>query len=389
MSKAPSFLPDPIDFRVHNFEEWRIVWIEGINRYICFLEPAFYVFECLAKGELQETIASACSHRYNLPADHSNRFTKEVMELLERVYRETQDGLEPEQKISGGPAEPPVYRIRNYRIWSKDFRMAFGDLYLEELFHPFLSPYTLDAGIEDTPFFCELFFQEEFAVLRINRKETLIFPKDEPERYQGAFSLQLINYLYDRKTNDWMGVLHASAVSDGHTALLFTGDSGSGKSTIATFLMKAGFRVLSDDFVPIAMTSPEICSFPAAISVKSSAFPLIKKVFPEIGSYLQKETPEDELDEWFIPQTAEISTEMRVPARAIIFVRYDPEVAFSLKRESNLTLMNALIHQLWIANNPDAASRFMAWYFNLPVFTLLYSDDKQAVEALIRLFRNE
>jgi hypothetical protein len=47
-------------------------------------------------------------------------------------------------------------------------------------------------------------------------------------------------------------LLHAAAVAIGGKAILFAGDSGSGKSTIAAILHRLGYRVLSDDVTEVA-----------------------------------------------------------------------------------------------------------------------------------------
>ena len=84
------------------------------------------------------------------------------------------------------------------------------------------------------------------------------------------------------------------------------------------------------------------------------------------------------------PQGSEIHAS--VPACAIVFVKYDTEVTYSLKRESNLVMMNDLIRQSWIAGTPEAAERFLQWYFNLPVYSLRYSDNALAVDGISKLF---
>jgi hypothetical protein len=45
--------------------------------------------------------------------------------------------------------------------------------------------------------------------------------------------------------------MHASAIEVDNRCILFTGDSGSGKSTIAAFLHKNGYRILTDDVCAI------------------------------------------------------------------------------------------------------------------------------------------
>src|SRR6185437_15564144 len=49
--------------------------------------------------------------------------------------------------------------------------------------------------------------------------------------------------------------LHASAVATGEGAIAFLGSSGAGKSSLAAFLARAGYRVLADDICVIDPTA--------------------------------------------------------------------------------------------------------------------------------------
>ncbi|MDQ3080839.1 MAG: hypothetical protein M3R07_01335, partial [Gemmatimonadota bacterium] len=56
--------------------------------------------------------------------------------------------------------------------------------------------------------------------------------------------------------------LHAGAVERGGSALLISGPSGHGKSTITTLLCERGWRLLSDDIAPVRMDADEVIPFP-------------------------------------------------------------------------------------------------------------------------------
>lgn len=50
-------------------------------------------------------------------------------------------------------------------------------------------------------------------------------------------------------------VLHASCVADDRGAIAFVGLPGWGKTTLATFLLQRGYRLLTDDVLPVSMES--------------------------------------------------------------------------------------------------------------------------------------
>lgn len=58
--------------------------------------------------------------------------------------------------------------------------------------------------------------------------------------------------------------LHAGAVERGGTALLISGASGQGKSTLTTLLSEKGWRILSDDVSPVRMDADVVLPYPQA-----------------------------------------------------------------------------------------------------------------------------
>lgn len=55
------------------------------------------------------------------------------------------------------------------------------------------------------------------------------------------------------------GVLHASAVDAGGSAIAIVGHSGSGKSTLAALLCSSGARLVSDDVLPVEVGAAALC----------------------------------------------------------------------------------------------------------------------------------
>lgn len=63
--------------------------------------------------------------------------------------------------------------------------------------------------------------------------------------------MQIAQNIHEKPEKSWLGVFHASAVSDGNNGILFLGDSGNGKSTSLALLQAHGFHCIADDFVPV------------------------------------------------------------------------------------------------------------------------------------------
>jgi len=77
-------------------------------------------------------------------------------------------------------------------------------------------------------------------------------------------------------------VLHASAIDTEHGAVLFVGQSGNGKSTLAAALHKRGYRILADDVCALALDS-------AGQPVVLPGFPQLK-LWADTAKKLEQET---------------------------------------------------------------------------------------------------
>lgn len=404
-----------IEYQFYPIEEDYAVWLGEIHRFLILKEPAFFVFESYAAGHNISNIAEQCTIKYHLPETEALRFSQEIIneveELIATSERNTSLGIYTEAELPG--IAPTI--IQHCTVNGKRFNLLYGDEQIERIFSPLFSQFEIhpeEIDVKDDitrepgksveigrgdfernkKNTLAIFKQEQKYFLRVNDGELLSYPEIDFKQFHGEVYAAFLELMHNRPLHDWMGVFHASAVAREQGALIFVAGSGSGKSTTAALMMAHGYRVLSDDFLPVAMDFPEVYPLPTALSVKTNAISHLKKWFPELD-------PEDLNDEknvddehpgddyvTFLPISEKSINLSPVPTRAILFVRYDPDVPFSLIRESNVEMMNSFLKQSWIAQNPIAASRFLEWYFSLPVYSLVYSDTEQMVEGLNNLF---
>ena len=115
-------------------------------------------------------------------------------------------------------------------------------------------------------------------------------------------------------------LLHAATVERDGKALILTGESGSGKSTMAAVLMSQGWRLLGDEFALIDPASGEAHPFPRPISLKNAAVEVVEKLAkkPHLGPLL-KDTPKGDIRH-LVPDAKSLAG-MDTPARpvAILF----------------------------------------------------------------------
>ncbi|NJR40336.1 MAG: hypothetical protein HC781_17795 [Leptolyngbyaceae cyanobacterium CSU_1_4] len=118
-----------------------------------------------------------------------------------------------------------------------------------------------------TPDGMYLFWQEIGTFLIRNGQEIIIDPL--PEADESRLRLFILGaamgvLLHQRGHF----ILHASAVAVDGVAVVFTGDKGWGKSTIAAALCQRGHRLLADDVVALAATESEQQVIPAFPQLK-------------------------------------------------------------------------------------------------------------------------
>ena len=99
--------------------------------------------------------------------------------------------------------------------------------------------------------------------------------------------MELMCSFYNKTEHDWMGVFHASTISKNNHSIMFTGDSGNGKSTLVSILMDNGFNVIADDFTPILREDFKTYCFPSAISIKEKSYSLMEQIYPVLKNSKQ------------------------------------------------------------------------------------------------------
>ena len=103
--------------------------------------------------------------------------------------------------------------------------------------------------------------------------------------------MQILQKINNSEEEDWLGVFHAAGISNGKESLMFFGDSGNGKSTLSALLMANGLDVLSDDFLPVTSNPELVCRFPAALSIKKSAYALVSSAYTDLEHAEEHHSP--------------------------------------------------------------------------------------------------
>lgn len=371
-------------YTYRQIEDTFVVWYGPANRFMQLQEPAFRILEDWVHQFSESQIIRNCALQFELTLDEAQRFVREVTGKLQSLVCPMMDDKMASDALQALPLpDQEVFSTKYYRINGKYFRFRYSDPGLEGLIHPGFCYLEHQAPEGEADHCFDLFFSGDQVFLQTDGSSTRQCPDSKPEQFVGLVNIQLLNCIHHAADADWMGAVHASAVTAGKGAVLFTAPSGSGKSTFAAMLMNQGYRVLSDDFSPISINQSKVFPFPEGISVKNRSLKALQAYFPSLATTGNGLPPD--VREVFLPIANDTLPEAS-PVKAIVFLQYHPEVEVEFKKISNLEAMDRFLQQLWLPPTAQVASTFMDWYFQIPCYTLNYSDNTKAIETISNLF---
>jgi hypothetical protein len=235
-----------------------------------------------------------------------------------------------------------------------------------------------------------VFGHKEKFVLRVNGTIIGQWLPEEVHYLTGRFSMELLNRMYRKADPGWMAVFHASAISRHGNCIMFPGDSGSGKSTIAAVLMASGFDLLADDFVPVDADSGEVFYFPAAVSVKKNAMDHLILLYPQLETAAGFYYPGmDKTVRYLAPSPQSENPVFSYPCKALVFVKYQQDSGMILEKMPKDIAFQHLVPDSWISPLPENASRFLDWFLEMPCYQLTYSDNGKMMVAIEELFQHD
>jgi hypothetical protein len=88
-------------------------------------------------------------------------------------------------------------------------------------------------------------------------------------------------------------VLHGSAIRVDDVGIAFLGDKGAGKSTLALGFDKFGYRLVTDDLLPLYVDSGRVMTFPGSLQIKlwpdsARSVGLAPESMPKISKFVDK-----------------------------------------------------------------------------------------------------
>ena len=365
-------------------EDKRYLWLEGTNQYVVLEHKAFTVVEKLINGVLPKTIAIHLETTLLVPFEAALNFVKE---LEERVLNSSITVQEKSIIELSKVTIPDKFKvITTYRVNNTLIKVSYkGDLEASYI-HPKFAHLETETADKETDF--EVFTANDKIYLAINNKVKYGWSKEEIHYFQGKFSMEFIQAMYHKEESEWMGVFHASAVSNQQKAVLFLGDSGNGKSTSLALLQKHGFQCLADDFVPVAATNKEVYHFPAAISVKNSSLQTLAPLYPLLNDTKEYHLIRLNKRVRYLPPNY-TDTQTHLACKDLVFIKYQKDVALSFSKISKQKAFEQLVPDSWLSPKKENAATFLEWFATLNCYQITYSQTNEMVASVTKIFNDD
>jgi hypothetical protein len=373
----------------------RIAWFEQANQWVQLEEPAWFVYKLSVKGLSPDEVIARCQKKYGSGKEESTRF---VTEILNQLYQFQQPQASPLRSPSPALHPSPVlnsslainwHSVRSYRINNQLITLFFQFDWLEYNVHPLLAHLEIPLQISGGESI-ELFQIDAGYYVRLAKDPNRTWVFDKHELQKGRAFIEILNTIFGKKEENWMTIVHGSAITDGKSTILFSSACGGGKSTMAALLHANGFQVLSDDMVPVEAKSRKIYPFPAALSVKAGAIPLLIPYFPDLATAKTFDFPTLDKQVRYLPLNQSLVDKGLInKAKILIFIKYDRTEDLRLEKISKLEAIKLFNEEAWISPTPENAKSYINWFLSLTCYKLTYSNNESAILKIRQLFNAE
>ena len=375
-----------LDLLVKPLKNKSIVWFKNSNTYVLVAHETAQIIKHYFKDPSQLHLSNWITERFNLSKKDAEILLKSVLGLIKKLNVSKNNTIEKDLIIKAS-VEPKA--IKYYNINNTFFKVSFQTESLSFLIHSKFEHLEATATPNYHHHF-EVFLKEDKITLNVNGNFVGSWSKDETHYFQGKFSMKLVEKLYNKSESDWLGVFHASAISDGHQNILFLGDSGNGKSTLAALLVSQGYTLFADDFVPVEAKTQHVYYFPAAISIKEKAVETLSRLFPQL-----KDTPQIDLKyinksvRYLVAPKLEATVETHLLCKKLVFVKYQKGTDLKLSKLNSEDAFEQLIPDSWLSPLSKNAQLFLDWFATLTCYSLTYSNNESMYECVKKLYKDD
>lgn len=370
-----------------DIEDRVILWFESTNKYVVVQKEVSDIIHDLHNEVSENEIALRLSRRLNTPWDVTVSF---VSDIKADIYSANlKKGIE-QTKSAPHLDELPVsdsFISKFYGINDSTFQIDYQSNHELRLVHPKFAHLEVDAPDAASAHF-KVLTHQKLVYLIVDNHLVGTWDEKNIHFFQGKFSMEIIQKLYQKKEDEWMGVFHASAVGKGESCALILGDSGNGKSTSLALLQAHGFECLADDFVPVDSKNNLVHTFPAAISIKRNSIGTLLPYYPELEDLIEIEFEKQQKIVKYLPPKS-LNHLPPTPCKVLIFIKYTLGEPCALTPISNIDAFQQIVTDSWLSPLKPNVEGFLNWFEGLPCYQLAYCDNSKMVATIEDLFKDD
>ena len=375
------------DFKLltQDIDDKTIVWFESSNEYLVTEKATANILEQLHEGIEEEEIGKALSDSLELPMAEVVDFIRELNRNVYLPKSQVKKPDEPKLNTYDKPQEWP--HVIHYKMNSLCLEVRFQNEKLAALVHPKYS-HLMTEGTENPNGVFEVYQRNDRVFLDVNNKLIGSWSKENVHYFQGKFSMELIQKIHQKPESNWIGVFHASAVSNTKKSALFLGDSGNGKSTSLALLQAHGFTCLADDFVPMAAQNCKVYRLPSAISVKKNSWPILEPFYPQLADASEYHLKAANKIVRYLPPNS-TRTIQHLPCKDLVFIKYQEDSGIQFSEMPKIEAFERLIPDSWISPIATNVQQFLDWFSSVNCYQLTYSHNEKMIQQVHELFSND
>lgn len=366
---------------IKNIEDKSIVWFNDSNEYLVVEPIVTEILSLAEKNKTKEEINNVISKKLDIPNSELNNLIEDITLLTQTTVSKKND--------KNIPFEEPTKFLKTifYKVNNIVFKVDYASEYELSLVHPKFAHIQIELADKVNHHF-KVFSNTDFISFIVNNKNTGIWKLNEIHYFQGKFSMKIVELMHQKPEDNWLGVFHASAISNGKEAMLFLGDSGNGKSTSLSLLQANNFTCLADDFVPVAAKNQEVYSFPSAISIKKNSLETLLPIYPELKTSAEYHFKRlNKIVRYLPPKNSDYTKHL--PCKNLVFIKYKKNSNLKCNRISNINAFEQLVPDSWLSPLKENAEIFLHWFSTLQCYQLTYSDNNKMISTVSKIFNNE
>jgi hypothetical protein len=357
-------------------EEDSIVWLKKSNKYLVLNTNTLGLIK--KKSSLSsKDFLTLIKESLDVDVSIAKKINKDISELLLETKK-----VEIKTSIKHPDPIKPCQLINYYSFNNTIIKVGFDSEETKSLIHQKYRHLLIDQ-VNSFDVEYSVFNSDHRLFIYKNNQIVGSWDSTQLHEFQGKFSMELICSFYNKTEHDWMGVFHASTISKNNRSIMFTGDSGNGKSTLVSILMANGYNVIADDFSPVLRTDFKTYCFPSAISIKEKSFNLIEQLYPDFINYNEYYINELKGNVKYLPP---ISKETSANCSSVIWVKYAEGRESSLKKVSIKDALKKILPDAWISNKEVNAKAFLKWIEKTAFYELNYSDNNKLIDIINSYF---